>query len=409
ITGTIRLVDESGQSSRSVTLYQKIDGYYSQYGGLVEWLMVAPQTLALGQKDFHFRGLAADEYRICAYAYLDGQESNECYDNVSDLHDATSISVTAGTVISNITMLLMDGADWAMITGTVKSASGEPLAGIDLYVAGTGAPPIDQSMSPSSKQPEQAWRIAAASSPWGALPHATAANAIPNSIPAFPLSYRTSTDENGNYAIKFLTAGPYQVLFYDSIGRYRYEFYDDVTFSANSTMIAVRQTEIISNVNVSLDVGGQITGRVSVWGQPAPNAQLYLHKAENGGWFPVSYTSVDPFTGSYAFRGLPAGRYRVQASAFILYPPISTYYLYGMYGGDNWGTATDIKLAAAETKSDIDIAMSQGPHFDGAISGKVTANGKPLANVQVGLYNPYGCCHPFVIGPPPTYAATDAD
>ncbi|MCB0190173.1 MAG: hypothetical protein KDE31_38135 [Caldilineaceae bacterium] len=162
-------------------------------------------------------------------------------------------------------------------------------------------------------------------------------------------------------------------------------------------------------MNVSLDVGGQITGRVSVWGQPAPNAQLYLHKAENGGWFPVSYTSVDPFTGSYAFRGLPAGRYRVQASAFILYPPISTYYLYGMYGGDNWGTATDIKLAAAETRSDIDIAMSQGPHFDGAISGKVTANGKPLANVQVGLYNPYGCCYPFVIGPPQTYAVTDAD
>ncbi|MCB0106166.1 MAG: carboxypeptidase regulatory-like domain-containing protein [Caldilineaceae bacterium] len=408
ITGTVRL--HNGQVAyKDISLYQKVKPILNPDGNFTEWLFVGVNSLPPQQEEFQFQGLATDEYRICANTYAEDRYVYECYDDVAELNQGTSISVTAGSVVSNVMMVLLDGANLGTIGGRVTTAAGEPLPGIDVYVTTQSLLPAARSALAAPQNFGQSPLTApqpvnALAQPFG---DATAA-VTPPSVPAFPYSYRSSTDKNGRYTIDTLLPGTYQLFFHDSSGRYRYEFYDDVTFRTNSNVVTVHHREVLTDVNAALALGAQITGSVTLMGQPASNAQLTLHKWENSQWWPVAFTSVNAFTGAYRFGGLPAGRYRVEASAFVAYPPFSTYYFYGLYGGETWDSATDIRLTTEATASQIDVTLGNGPLFDGAVSGRVTANGKPLANVQVSLQLPFICCYPGTLTFPQTYAVTDA-
>lgn len=389
ITGVVQTFDGSKLSNLFVMLYRKVGPLYQIGEQWNEWLQFDTQSLTLEQTKFHFRGLAAGNYRICAVAY-DANNWQECYDNVYQVINAHTLTVTAGTVISNVVLTLGDGADLGVIQGRVTSAQAEPLANIGVYVVPAEAFLID---------PLRATRL---------RPAATGAS--PRLLPNLPYQYYTTTADDGSYTVKHIFDGKYQLLFHDPTGHYRYEYYQDVTYRRNALAIEIAAQRTITDINAQLALGGWITGTITLLGQPAPLTALTLYKQENHEWPVVATTTSDPMTGSYAIGGLPAGVYRLYAVTNISYTPLSSYSFYTFFGGANWETATDIRLTTASNQRDTNINFDHGPHFNGAISGRVTANGVPQSAIRVSLYAyPYSCCSPLLLRPALTYAFTDQD
>jgi hypothetical protein len=81
---------------------------------------------------------------------------------------------------------------------------------------------------------------------------------------------------------------------------------------------------------------------------------------------------------------VPAGRYRLLATSnYGAYPTA----LQGFYGGSTLDSAKDIVIKTGETKKNINVILG-ATEFDSAISGLVTAGGKPVSGIEVGLINP---------------------
>ncbi len=414
ITGVVRAADNSLLQDVSVMLYQRVDNFPLPYGELKEWVYVNSEYLGPEQSAYHFRGLATDQYRLCAASYAYANYGQECYDNVGDLNDAKTLSLTVSTVISNVNFVLGDGADYATLSGHVMSPQGAPLAQIGVYAWPDSAQvyPAAAMLGLSPLVTATNVRVSNNSLALDRKIHkaegAIAATSTGLSTPAIPYRYYTSTDADGAYTLNNLAADTYQLYFYDPAGHYRYEYYDNVTYLFNAQRITIDKHDRISDANAVLTVGAHLTGTVTVLGQLASNSYLTLYKYEEENWRVVMYTTTDLYSGSYDFGGLPAGRYRVQASASIVYPPSAYYYFYGMYGGTDWETAKDIKLVEGMVQPNIDINLNNGPQFNGEISGHVTADGVPLPNVQVNLYPVYSG-YPFMPDTPQTYTVTDDD
>ena len=106
--------------------------------------------------------------------------------------------------------------------------------------------------------------------------------------------------------------------------------------------------------------------------------------------FGVPVSAITGTDGLYEIKGLPVGRYKVQASA-------ASYAQQFYYSIDRWDLASPIYVGANQTTEDIDFILSPAH----SISGKVYAGGSPVANAWVnassqGLQNSAG-------------ASTDAD
>lgn len=408
ITGVIRAQDGSTLTGLTVALYQQAGPLYLVDGQWNEWLRINAQELLPGESLFHFRGLAADNYRLCASAYSNSTYWQECYDNVYTVVDAQTLSVTAGAIISNVVMILGDGANLGMIQGQVTSPQNEPLANIGVYVVPADAASyvsLATTVATPTAAPSAAQAAQAAASRQGLATATPAPTAFP---PNVPYQSFTTTAADGSYTVKNLYNGNYQLLFHDPTGRYRYEYYNDVTYRSNAEQLPITPKMVVTGVNAQLALGAHITGTITLQGQPAPPSTLFLHRQEHNQWFIAATTTSDPLTGGYDLGGLPAGVYRLQAATTVSYTPLTFYSFYTFYGGSDWSTATQLKLTTAEIRPEINIDFNSGPRFNGAISGRVTADGAPQAGIKVSLYSYLMiCCEPLLLRPPLTYGVTD--
>ena len=392
ITGSVRNADGANPLYNTVELYQKFNRpLYS--GQLTDgWQQIENQTLALGTEAFQFKGLAADQYRVCAMAYNNTNSWRECYDNVYDLTAAANLTVTAGATISNVAIVLGDGADYGTISGKLSSTTDEPLAGVSVYVI----PAAYREWYPyaaagqSTGQPTGAAMAAETSPPFGMT------------------SMYTTTKSDGTYMVKNLAAGTYLLLFFDQQGRYRYEYYNNVTYRSNATTVNVAKQENVTGIDSQLSAGAHIRGVVTILNQPAPQGTLALYRREGSYWRAVATTQNDPNTGSYELGGLPAGVYRLQASVWLS-TPNNQYTYNSFYGGSSLETATDITLADGGLLANIDLNLEGNRQFAGVLHGRVTAQGAPLANVKVSLYTDNSCCTPLALGAGESYAITDQE
>jgi len=407
IAGVVQPHDGRRLPWSQIVLYQKVGPLYTVNGQWNEWLALSSQSLGAGESTFQFRGLAADNYRLCASTATGTTYWQECYDDAYLVMDAQTISVTAGAIISNVVLVLGDGADLGMIRGQVTSPQKTPLAQIGVYVipADAWSPPLATLIAPPSPTPTSAPSAQAAAGDQLQVTATPAPTAFP---PNLPYQAYTTTDADGSYTVTNLFDGNYQLLFHDPTGHYRYEYYNDVTYRSNAEPLQVAQHLVITNVNAQLALGAHITGTLTLHGQPAPLSTLYLHKQEHNDWFIAAATTSDPVTGRYDFGGLPAGVYRLQAVTTVSYLPLTYYSFYTFYGGPDWNRATLLKLDSTEIRPEINLDFNDGPRYNGALSGRVTAAGTPQAGVKVSLYSYASlCCNSLLLQPPLTYAITD--
>ncbi len=385
-------------TNKLVELYR--DFTYPSYLNLTRpnWQPIESQTLSMMTDTFQFDGLGSERYRICATAVQDQVYWRECYDNVYNVNDAADITATAGTTTTGLSMVLGDGADYAQIGGHVTNAANEPLANIDVYIRR----PADPTYYPGYGT------LADAQS----LDYFDPATTIIVGIEPPPFAYiaATKTDASGHYHFSALAADLYQVAFRDATGQYRAEFYNDAVTLNDATILTVGKREILTDVNATLLPGAQIRGTITIDGQPVPAADVFLSRKntqeDEPRWWPqIAHAQSDPQTGAYLFSGLAAGIYRVMANAYI-YGTIGSYNYSGLYGGTTIENAASITLTTGQTRGDIDILLSNGPHFESSISGHVTATGKAQSGIKVLLYSRNNCCEPSY-STPIIYTTTD--
>lgn len=178
-------------------------------------------------------------------------------------------------------------------------------------------------------------------------------------------------EADGTYRITSLPAGEYWVMIYtnnfeaNSL-RYIPEFYSDRHSMTLASSISVTVGAVITNVNVALSYGSQISGVVSESGTGQPvYARIYARSLTTDLPFPVGFTDNN---GSYTTRGLPPGEYRIE------FETNGTHFPQLFNQQPITGVATMVSLTSTGVVPNINASLQKG----GQITGTVTfTDGSP--------------------------------
>jgi len=270
------------------------------------------------------------------------------WDNAPTLDDATPISVSVGVDVPGIDADLVSAGS---VSGTV-TGGGNPLANV--------------------------W-VSARQGYW------VIANA--------------QTDAGGNYTITWLPPGDYEIEF--DPGQYNYshdtsyllEYYDNAHYGEARTTVGVDADTTTPDINANLETAGTISGTVTGDGGPVDHLEVQASLVD-GSWSNGAYTNPD---GSYTITGLPAGDYIVSFDPWLVNPSGPPSFLYQYYEGvDQYEDATPVAVDYGADTPGINAELVVA----GSISGIVTGDGGPLAEIDVSAYSESGGYG---------YASTDAD
>jgi Carboxypeptidase regulatory-like domain len=188
-----------------------------------------------------------------------------------------------------------------------------------------------------------------------------------------------TTNSSGEYSISGLPAGSYGVGFFSPEGsglNYMPQFYNGKSSVFEAELLAVEAGQTVSGINAAMQVGGQITGKVTDASSKAAIAGIEVC-AYNTGFF-NQCAKTNP-SGEYTVSGLATGSYTVYFSS----PEGSGLnYIPQFYSEkSSFSEAEAVAVEAGKTKSSIDAAMVEG----GQITGKVTkaSGGAAIEGVQV--------------------------
>ena len=348
------------QSSSPITMTTYYPSLYSRtLNGT--WLPYKQASAEVGKNSYMFDGLPTGNYRLCAtvFDYYTGYQGNECYENIAfpldiptqHVENATDISVQAGQT----TPISIDFDDMPQLEGTILSPSNQPLAGISVRLYHTDSYP----------------------------------------------QYDATTDEHGYFRFSYVEPGIYYLIYNAPGGienRYLPTYYPNEETTATMTQIQVERTSHFSSTT-RLRAAAYITGHVALPGNaPVTWATVSVFRqAPNDMWYrydqcptPFYYycfppSTYDPTTGVYTVTNLIPGDYRLGADAYL---PNTQFTQFAFYGGDSLEEADTVSVSRGQTVGGIDIEGGEGK-FDGVISGQVTAEGQPVAGIEVGLFTPY--------------------
>jgi uncharacterized surface anchored protein len=203
------------------------------------------------------------------------------------------------------------------------------------------------------------------------------------------------TDSSGQYSFEGLPAGTYFAVtdnYYPAV--YADEVYDGVPcepgcdLEEDGTPIPVTVNTTTSGIDFALTPFGRITGTVadSVTGEPISGIEVVVYD-EDG--YSVEYGYTDS-TGTYTVTGLMEGTYFARADGGY----------YGAYFDELWeatpcasgcdpvADGTPISVALGETASGIDFTLQAG----GVIAGTVTdaMTGAPISGIEVRIWREGG-------------------
>jgi len=224
----------------------------------------------------------------------------------------------------------------------------------------------------------------------------------PGGYPALEQPVRiTKTDAAGAYKVAALPVGTYYLRFMDPRSLYGAEYYtNSATFEGGTELVLTGNQR--TGINAVLGAGGRITGTVTLQGEAlVSNATVTLYAQHASSWEIVATHTVTQ-TGRYDSSALLPGIYRICGVTWL---SGSNSQLVGCYGGSmTVDEATDVVIVAGETQANQEISLGDG-QFDGAIAGVVTANGVPVAGIEVDLYTYF---YYGYFSKPQAYVVTDA-
>ncbi|MCE7980608.1 MAG: hypothetical protein DYG89_05400 [Caldilinea sp. CFX5] len=270
----------------------------------------------------------------------------EYYNNIdsSNFGSATPLTVTAGTMITNMNAQLVRGGE---ITGVVTNGDGAPLMNIGINVQ-------RKVLLPGGGEQLESFTSA-------------------------------STDASGQYHITAMPAGSYRIGFTDQNWPRQYvdEIYDNAPDWSSATDIAVQEGTVSANHNARLDHLGAITGAITDHnGNPiAAGVTIGLFQRMNPGshsyWQQSSHSTVVQADGAYQLRGLSPGAYRVYFYD-VNWP---RFYATQFYANAlSLESAQTVTVTANLTVTGINAQMAT----TGRITGTVTDRaGSPLADIRV--------------------------
>ncbi|MCB0190162.1 MAG: hypothetical protein KDE31_38080, partial [Caldilineaceae bacterium] len=351
ITGVVTNVDNAALGQLALRLTP-------QNRPITESTVIFTNTSA-SHLTYTFGGLLPDTYLVS----VNDLSAVEYYENVSTADRATPIPVVAGQMVRNINFVLGDGADTATMSGTVRGAAAEPLAGIfvNLYCktpCGTMSTTEEAPALPAGAEPTWNWlRI-------------------------------VLSDQDGHYRVSGLQPGTYRLRFAPDLrdveNRYAFLYYENALDLATATDVVLAPNQVRTGLDITLGSGGTITGVVTLAGEyPLRDSQLIFYFWNGYHWEAVATATTDQLTGAYVRPALQSGRYHVEATGTFGGDPYR--YFYG--DTDVLTDAVDVNVTTGLTTTAINIDLSDDAFLNAAITGTVTADGEPLPNIQVVLYS----------------------
>ena len=271
-------------------------------------------------------GLQAGNYKIRYYGY-DSGAVEQWHENATSMASATAVALAPGQDLKGIDASLVKGAS---ISGTIHAPAGVRLEAL----------------------------------------HVNAVSAAdPNVFSAF-------VNSDGTYKLKGLPAGTYKLSFsgFDS-GAFD-EWYEDAQSEADATPVTVTPGQDRTGINATLAKGASISGKVTLPEGVSPySVSVNLYRTGETSQMSTAY--LYGAAGTYTFRGLPAGGYKLQFRGY----EINSGVLQQWYSNAaSLESATEVVLTAGQDVAGIDAAMKRGA----SISGKITAPaGVNLGALQV--------------------------
>ncbi|MBI1296257.1 hypothetical protein GC175_14980 [bacterium] len=189
---------------------------------------------------------------------------------------------------------------------------------------------------------------------------------------------RVKTDPQGIYTFTQLSAGSYQLNFQDAKRVYLEEYYNDKLSLNTATDISVADGATVTTPDVSLTLGGAITGIVTdPDGNPLNSlgVSLYVYDAEEDKWQfdRNTWTGAD---GSYRHGALTSGTYRLGFGSRD--PFIGEFY----NDATDVNSAADIAVTVGQTTSAINAVLGRG----GRIQGRVTnTDGQNVSGIRIAV------------------------
>ena len=119
-----------------------------------------------------------------------------------------------------------------------------------------------------------------------------------------PTSFRSTTDEDGNYRITNLPPGTYDVIPASPV----------YVATEGRKSLVVGKNETVENIDIALERGGVITGKVTdAEGRPVIEETIYVSAATTEKRLPYFRNVRTDDRGIYRAYGVPAGSYKVSA------------------------------------------------------------------------------------------------
>jgi hypothetical protein len=197
-----------------------------------------------------------------------------------------------------------------------------------------------------------------------------------------------TTSYLGTYQSGALPPGNYYVAASVRSADYRDELYDNVPFCSGcsplvGTPVTVTAGNTTSGIDIALDTGGRIEGRVTDASTGAPVLVAYVYAFDASGQ-PERAVPVDAI-GNYSVNGLAAGTHYAIAD-------IGWGYVNQLYSGlpcpvCDPTTGTPITVTAGSTTGGVDFAVAGGGRIEGTLTR--AADGLPVSG-WVTLYDAAG-------------------
>jgi hypothetical protein len=196
------------------------------------------------------------------------------------------------------------------------------------------------------------------------------------------------TDFLGNYLSGSLPAGTYYVAAIVGASDYANELYSNVPLCpacspTTGTPVTVTAGVTTASIDIALDAGGRIEGRVTDASTSAPLAYASVSIYDTGSNL-VKSASVDA-AGNYAVNGLVPGTYYALAGA-------GSAYVKQLFSGIpcpacSPATGTPITVTAGGTASGRDFALAAGGRIEGTVTH--ASEGRPVS-ASVTIYDAAG-------------------